>query len=113
VIGSLGFENAYALAMKRDAAQAAGIASIADLGARGSGLRLAADLEFLDRPEWRTIRDAYGLRFADQRAYSPTFMYRAPVGGAGRRDLRLLVGRTNRRRRPAGAERSEAGGALL
>ncbi|GGE83348.1 ABC transporter permease/substrate-binding protein [Sphingomonas prati] len=77
VIGPLGFENAYALAMK----PRAGVASIADLARVAPGLRLAADLEFLDRPEWRTIRDAYGLRFADQRAYSPTFMYRALSGG--------------------------------
>lgn len=81
VLGSLGFENAYALAMRGAAAREAGIASIADLAGAAPGLRLAADLEFLDRPEWRTIRDAYGLRFADQRAYSPTFMYRALAGG--------------------------------
>ena len=73
LIGPLGFENAYALAMRRDA----GIASIADLAARAPGLALGADLEFLDRPEWRALRDAYGLRFRDQRAYNPTFMYRA------------------------------------
>jgi osmoprotectant transport system permease protein len=81
LIGSLGFENAYALAMKADAAKARGIASIADLAARAPGLALGADLEFLDRPEWRTIRAAYGLRFRDQRAYSPTFMYRALSSG--------------------------------
>ena len=40
-------------------------------------LRLGADLEFLTRPEWRAVQGAYGLRFADQRSYSPTFMYRA------------------------------------
>lgn len=81
VIGSLGFENAYALAMRRDAAQARGIASIADLGQQAPQLALGADLEFLDRPEWRTIRDAYHLRFREQRAYSPTFMYRALASG--------------------------------
>ena len=77
VIGPLGFENAYALAMR----PRPGVASIADLAAVAPTLRLASDLEFLDRPEWRTIRDAYGLRFADSRAYSPTFMYRALAGG--------------------------------
>jgi osmoprotectant transport system permease protein len=81
LIGSLGFENAYALAMKADAAKARGIVSIADLAARAPELGLGADLEFLDRPEWRTIRAAYGLRFRDQRAYSPTFMYRALASG--------------------------------
>ncbi|HEX8445017.1 MAG TPA: ABC transporter permease/substrate-binding protein [Sphingomonas sp.] len=77
VVGALGFENAYALAMK----PRAGVMSIADLAGIAPGLRLASDLEFLDRPEWRTIRAAYGLRFADSRAYSPTFMYRALSGG--------------------------------
>jgi osmoprotectant transport system permease protein len=81
LIGSLGFENAYALAMKQDAARRLGITSIADLAARAPRLVLGADLEFLDRPEWRTIRDAYGLSFRDQRAYSPTFMYRALASG--------------------------------
>jgi len=73
LVGPLGFENAYALAMRPDA----GIASIADLAARAPQLALGADLEFLDRPEWRSLREAYGLNFRDARAYNPTFMYRA------------------------------------
>lgn len=82
MLGSLGFENAYAFAMKADAAKARGIATLADLSGRASQLRLASDLEFLDRPEWRAVRDAYGLRFAAQRAYSPSFMYRAIDDGS-------------------------------
>ncbi|TVV71282.1 ABC transporter permease/substrate-binding protein [Sphingomonas solaris] len=81
LIGPLGFENAYALVAR----PASGLTSIADLTARAPSLRLAGDLEFLDRPEWRAVRDAYGLRFADTRAYSPTFMYRAL--GSGRADV--------------------------
>lgn len=77
IVGPLGFENAYALAMR----PGAGIASLADLAARAPNLALGADLEFLDRPEWRAIRDAYGLRFRTQRAYNPTFMYRALASG--------------------------------
>jgi len=77
LVGPLGFENAYALAVR----PGSGIASIADLAARAPRLTLGADLEFLDRPEWRAIRDAYGLRFAATRAYSPTFMYRALQSG--------------------------------
>jgi osmoprotectant transport system permease protein len=73
VIGPLGFENAYALAVRQDAR----IASIAELAAQAPRMTLGSDLEFLDRPEWRAIRDAYGLRFSATRAYSPTFMYRA------------------------------------
>lgn len=81
VLGSLGFENAYALAMRPDRAQALGVASIADLARRAPGLRLGADLEFLVRPEWRALQAAYGLRFRTQRSYQPTFMYRALMGG--------------------------------
>jgi osmoprotectant transport system permease protein len=77
LIGPLGFENAYALAVK----PGAGMTSIADLSAKAPALTLGADLEFLDRPEWRAIRDAYGLRFKATRAYSPTFMYRALQSG--------------------------------
>lgn len=77
ILGPLGFENAYALAMR----PGAGIATLADLAARAPGLSLGADLEFLDRPEWRAIRQAYGLRFRDARAYNPTFMYRALSAG--------------------------------
>ncbi|CAN7234235.1 ABC transporter permease subunit [Phenylobacterium sp. LjRoot219] len=81
VLGSLGFENAYALAMRTDRAQALGVASIADLAARAPGLTLGADLEFLVRPEWRALEAAYGLRFKTKRSYQPTFMYRALLGG--------------------------------
>lgn len=81
VLGSLGFENAYALAMRPDRAQALGVASIADLARRAPGLKLGADLEFLVRPEWRALEAAYGLRFRTQRSYQPTFMYRALMGG--------------------------------
>jgi osmoprotectant transport system permease protein len=82
LLGPLGFENAYALAMRRDRAEALGIATLEDLTRHAPRLRLAADLEFLSRPEWRSVRDAYRLGFADQRSYSPTFMYRAIAGGS-------------------------------
>ncbi|MBU3078138.1 ABC transporter permease/substrate-binding protein [Sphingomonas quercus] len=81
VLGSLGFENAYALAMRGDRARALGIASMADLARAAPQLTLGADLEFLDRPEWAAIRSAYRLRFAATRAYAPSFMYRALASG--------------------------------
>ena len=56
-----------------------------DLARAAPGLRLGADLEFLDRPEWAAVRRAYGLRFASATPYSPTFMYRAL--GSGRADV--------------------------
>jgi osmoprotectant transport system permease protein len=79
MLGSLGFENAYALAMRGDKAR--GIKSLADLAAIAPRLTLGGDLEFLDRPEWKAIREGYGLRFARTRAFSPTFMYDALKSG--------------------------------
>jgi osmoprotectant transport system permease protein len=81
LLGPLGFENAYVLAMKADRAKAMGIVSIADLAAHASELKLGSDLEFLSRPEWTALRKAYGLRFEATTAYQPTFMYRALEGG--------------------------------
>ena len=81
VLGSLGFENAYALAMKADKARALGVTSLADLDAHAATLSLGGDLEFLSRPEWAAIQKAYGLSFKSQRAFNPTFMYRAIEGG--------------------------------
>jgi osmoprotectant transport system permease protein len=81
VLGPLGFENAYALAMRADRAKALGVASIADLAPRAGGLTLGSDLEFLSRPEWAALKRVYGLAFAHQTAYQPTFMYRALEDG--------------------------------
>jgi osmoprotectant transport system permease protein len=81
LVGSLGFENAYALAMKRDRARALGVATIADLARVAPQLILGSDLEFLNRPEWTALRDAYDLHFQDQQVYNPTIMYRALTSG--------------------------------
>lgn len=81
LLGSLGFENAYAFAMRGDDAKRRGIASLSDLVAAAPGLTLGSDLEFLDRPEWAAVKRAYPLRFKATTPYSPTFMYRALSSG--------------------------------
>ncbi|HKP77870.1 MAG TPA: glycine betaine ABC transporter substrate-binding protein, partial [Phenylobacterium sp.] len=81
VLGSLGFENAYAFVMRPDRARALGVASLADLAREAPRLTLGSDLEFLSRPEWKAVEAAYGLRFRAQRSFQPTFMYRALAGG--------------------------------
>jgi osmoprotectant transport system permease protein len=81
ILGPLGFENAYALAMRRDRAQALGIHSIADLARHAPDLTLGSDLEFLSRPEWAALKSAYGLNFKAEKRYQPTFMYKAVTGG--------------------------------
>ncbi len=77
LLGALGFENAYALAMRRDRAEALGIRTIADLAPHAPELALGGDFEFFSRPEWRALRDRYGLSFRELRQFQPTFMYRA------------------------------------
>ncbi|WP_304190921.1 glycine betaine ABC transporter substrate-binding protein [Phenylobacterium aquaticum] len=81
VLGSLGFENAYAFAMRTDRAQALGVTSLADLARAAPSLTLGSDLEFLSRPEWKAVDTAYGFHFKAQRSFQPTFMYRALSGG--------------------------------
>jgi osmoprotectant transport system permease protein len=80
-LGSLGFENAYALAMRRDRAAALGVRSIADVAEHAPALAIGADYEFFSRPEWRRIRDTYGLNFGSQTSYDPTLMYDAVQAG--------------------------------
>jgi osmoprotectant transport system permease protein len=82
VMGALGFENAYALTMRRSRAGALGLRTLDDLTRAAPQLSLGADLEFLTRPEWRSVEARYGLRFARQTSYSPTFMYRAIADGS-------------------------------
>ena len=81
VLGSLGFENAYAFAMRADRARALGIASLEDLAREAPRLTLGSDLEFLSRPEWKAVEAAYGLSFKTRRSFQPTFMYRALAAG--------------------------------
>jgi len=75
--GTLGFENAYALAMRREQAAQLGIETIDDLAGHADQLKLGSDYEFLARPEWDAVRTAYGLRFGETAEYDSTFMYEA------------------------------------
>lgn len=81
VLGRLGFENAYAFAMRADRAKALGVRSLADLAAKAPQLTVGGDPEFFERPEWIAVRDAYGLRFGKSRNFAPTFMYNALQSG--------------------------------
>jgi len=81
VLGELGFENAYALAMPRRRAEALGIRSIADLARHAPSLSIAGDYEFFDRPEWRAILRTYGVQFRAQRQMQAEFMYPAADSG--------------------------------
>jgi osmoprotectant transport system permease protein len=81
LLGTLGFENAYAIAVRQDFADASGLKSIDDLAANldgtGDPLRLGSDIEFFQRPEWQRVRDAYGLQNIEEVSMSPDLMYGA------------------------------------
>jgi osmoprotectant transport system permease protein len=81
VLGPLGFENAYVLAMRRDRAESLNIRSIADLAAMAGGLAVGGDYEIFARPEWQSLRQAYGLAFRQERQMQPIFMYKAVADG--------------------------------
>jgi osmoprotectant transport system permease protein len=81
LLGALGFENAYALAMRGDRARALGIATIADLARASPSLSIGGDYEFFARPEWIAVRDRYGLAFGEQRSFDSTLMYTAVFEG--------------------------------
>jgi osmoprotectant transport system permease protein len=85
LLGGLGFENAYALAIGRRRADELSVRSIADLARHAPRLSIAGDYEFFARPEWKAIREAYGLAFREQRQMQPEFMY--PAAAAGEVDV--------------------------
>jgi len=80
-LGSLGFENAYAIAMRRDHADKLHINTLADLAIRSGSMTIGGDYEIFSRPEWRSVQNTYGMRFARQRQYQSDFMYRAVASG--------------------------------
>ncbi|MGZ5805030.1 MAG: ABC transporter permease/substrate-binding protein [Xanthobacteraceae bacterium] len=75
--GGLGFENAYTLAMTKIHASELGVRTVTELARHAPQLSIAGDYEFFGRPEWKAMRDAYGLTFRAQRQMQPEFMYPA------------------------------------
>jgi len=81
-VGSLGFENAYAVAMPRNRAESLGIRSVADLVPHAPDWRVGGDEMIFGRPEWSRMRDLYSLRFRRTVAMDDTLMYAAAAEGA-------------------------------
>jgi osmoprotectant transport system permease protein len=80
-LGPLGFENAYAFAMRGDRARTLHIRTLADLARYAPQLKIGGDFEFFSRPEWNAVVKSYGMHFQLQRQYQANFMYRALVDG--------------------------------
>ena len=80
-LGALGFENAYAFAMRRDRAEELGIKNLEDLASHSSSLSVGGDYEFFSRPEWAAVRDTYQMRFDEERSFDASLMYTAVSEG--------------------------------
>lgn len=77
MVGLTGFQNRYALAMRRDRAAELGVSSIDDLAPFAAELSAGSDLEFFGRPEWLRLRDLYAMDFADKLTFDVSLMYTA------------------------------------
>jgi osmoprotectant transport system permease protein len=80
-LGPLGFQNAYALAVRRDTATRLGLHGLGDLRAHAGALSLGADYEFLSRREWTAVRTGYGLDFKRTASFDPALLYEAVARG--------------------------------
>ena len=77
----LGFENTYALAVRGADFDRLGLTTISDLAPVAGQFVFGGDYEFFARPEWPSIRDAYGLAFRERRTMDPSLMYQAVATG--------------------------------
>lgn len=74
----LGFENTFALVVRRTDAEAQGFVSIADLAPQGAELVAGFGPEFMARPDgYPGLRTMYGLEFGSIRQLDLGLMYRA------------------------------------
>jgi len=76
-VGTLGFQNLYALAMRKDRAEELGVDTIEDIIPVARNLIAAGDLEFFGRPEWLALREVYDIDFAQKLTFDPALMYNA------------------------------------
>ena len=81
VLGSLGFENTYALGMQAAQARRLGIARISQLAAISPQLEIGGDYEFFQRLEWASLVRTYGLDFRVERSMDSSLMYQAVASG--------------------------------
>jgi osmoprotectant transport system permease protein len=78
----LGFDNTYALVMRRSEAVSLGIQSISDLK-QHPDLKLGLTHEFLDRQDgWRPLAETYGLTMLDVRGIDHALGYAALANGS-------------------------------
>lgn len=76
-LGALGFENTYALAVRKETALKYKLKTISDLAEVSSGFSMGSDYEFFSRPEWEELNSKYNLNFKKLISLDPSLMYRA------------------------------------
>ena len=81
-LAPLGFENTYAIAVRRGTSDSLGLHSLSDLAKASTRLRAGLTPDFIGRPDGLPgIQGAYGIRFADVRALNAAVKYQALAAG--------------------------------
>jgi glycine betaine/choline ABC-type transport system substrate-binding protein len=77
-----GFNNTYAITVRKDDAKRQGWKRISDLAGAAPGLRAGFTAEFAERPDgYPGLRRTYGLRFGEVRDLDPSLLYKAIASG--------------------------------
>jgi osmoprotectant transport system permease protein len=78
----LGFQNTYAIAVRRETAARLGLATLSDLARAGPALRAGLTPDFIGRADGLPgLAAAYGLKFREVRALLPAVKYQALAAG--------------------------------
>ena len=78
----LGFQNTYAIAVRRETAERLGLRTLSDLARAGPTLRAGLTPDFIGRADGLPgLQRAYGLRFREVRALLPAVKYQALAAG--------------------------------
>jgi osmoprotectant transport system permease protein len=81
-LASLGFENTYAVAVRRETADRFALVNLSDLPRVSPGLRAGLSPDFIGRADGRPgLAAAYGLAFADVRSLLQAVKYEALAAG--------------------------------
>ena len=81
-IAPLGFDNSYALALRRDRAQTLGVRTISDLVRIAPTLKAGFGYEFIERPDGLPgLQQKYGLKFKEVVGMQQTLKYQATANG--------------------------------
>ena len=79
----LGFQNGYAIAVRRETAQRFRLRTLTDLGASSASLKAGFTADFIGRADgWPGLERAYGLRLAFVKPLAPALKYEALATGA-------------------------------